>query len=52
MQEEIRESTSIKIKPSIWKKAKLESICDDVELSQFVEDAVVFWVKRRKEFQK
>lgn len=52
MQEEIRESTSIKIKPSIWKKAKLESICDDIDLSVFVEDAVSFWIKRRKEFSK
>ena len=47
MQEEIRESTSIKIKPSIWKKAKLEAICDDLELSVFVEQAVSFWIKYR-----
>ena len=53
MQEtEMRESTSIKIKPSVWKKAKIEAVCDDIELSQFVEDAVSFWTKRRKEFKK
>ena len=53
MQEaETRESTSLKIRPSVWKKAKVEAICDDVELSVFVEDAVIFWTKRRKEFQK
>lgn len=52
MQEEIRESTSIKIKPSVWKKAKLESISDDIELSQYVENAVTFWNKKGEQFRK
>lgn len=49
MQEELRESTSIKIRPSVWKKAKLEAICDDMELSQFVEEAISFWIKHRND---
>lgn len=47
-----RESTSIKVRPDVWKKAKIEAINDEIDLSVFVEDAVSFWIKHRKEFQK
>jgi len=35
-----RIATSIKIKPEIWKEAKIESIKRDVELSELVENAL------------
>jgi hypothetical protein len=32
-----REATSIKIRPDIWKEAKIEAITRDVDLSELVE---------------
>ena len=48
--EELRESTSIKIKPSIWKKAKIEAITENKQLSELVENALEAWfeAKRKK----
>lgn len=48
--EEQRESTSIKIKPSKWKEAKMEAIKNDITVSELVEDAIDRWIreKRRK----
>jgi len=47
-----RESTSIKVQPDLWKLVKIEAIKDGVDLSDFFEDALRFWIKRRKEFSK
>ena len=35
-----RESTSIKIRPDVWKNAKIEAIKQDKDLSQLVEEAL------------
>ena len=47
-----RESTSLKVQPDLWKLVKIEAIKDGVDLSIFFEEALEFWIKRRKEFQK
>ena len=39
-----RETTSIKIDPSIWKEAKKDAIDRDVDLSQLVEIALKTWL--------
>ena len=41
-----RESTSIKIDPTVWKEAKIEAIRRDMGLSELVEEAL------RKEIRK
>ena len=48
MVEESRESTSLKIRPSVWKKAKHSAIEHDIQLSELVEKAVEKWVKENK----
>jgi hypothetical protein len=40
-----RESTSIKIRPDIWKEAKIEAIRHDMELSELVEQAIEAWIE-------
>ncbi len=35
-----RESTSIKIRPDVWKNAKIEAIKEDMDLSELVEKNV------------
>ena len=37
---ETRETTSLKIRPSLWKKAKIEAINQDIQLSDLVENAI------------
>jgi hypothetical protein len=37
---EIRESTSLKLKPSVWRKAKIEAVSNDIQLSDLVEEAI------------
>jgi predicted HicB family RNase H-like nuclease len=39
-----RESTSIKIRPDVWKEAKIEAIRQDIELSELVEQAIDSWI--------
>jgi hypothetical protein len=36
-----REATSIKIRPDIWKEAKIAAIRKDMDLSEVVEDALI-----------
>ena len=43
--EEKREATSIKIKPRIWKDAKIEAIKENKTLSQLVEEAIEKYIK-------
>lgn len=45
MQSEARESTSLKIKPSVWKRAKIEAINQDMQLSDLVEKAIEEWIR-------
>ncbi|WP_179371303.1 hypothetical protein [Nitrosopumilus ureiphilus] len=35
-----RTTTSIKIRPDVWKKAKIEAIKEDIDLSVLVEKAL------------
>ncbi len=42
-----RESTSIKIRPDVWKNAKIEAIKQDKDLSQLVEDAIQAYINNR-----
>jgi predicted HicB family RNase H-like nuclease len=46
--QEERESTSIKIKPSVWKEAKIEAVKQDITVSQLVEDAIDKWIREHK----
>ncbi|MGI0087982.1 MAG: hypothetical protein ACREBI_08500 [Nitrosotalea sp.] len=46
--EELRESTSIKIKPSVWKKAKIEAITENKQLSELVEEALEAWFDSKR----
>lgn len=43
-----RTTTSIKIRPDVWKKAKIEAIKEDIDLSELVEKALEKWVKDKK----
>lgn len=39
-----RDTTSIKIDPSVWKEAKKDAIDRDIDLSQLVEIALKTWL--------
>jgi predicted HicB family RNase H-like nuclease len=43
-----RETTSIKIRPELWKDAKIEAIKRGKTVSELVEEAIESWVKQRK----
>ena len=40
--------TSIKIDDEVWKKAKIEAINQDMQLSEVLEKAVEEWIKKQK----
>ncbi|MFB5620434.1 MAG: hypothetical protein ACE5RC_04820 [Nitrosopumilus sp.] len=40
--------TSVKIDDDIWKKAKIEAINQDMQLSEVLETAVEEWIKKQK----
>lgn len=42
-----RVTTSIKIKPDIWKNAKIEAIKNDMEVSKLVEEALEDWISNK-----
>lgn len=42
---EQREATSIKIKPKIWKDAKIEAIKESKTVSQLVEEAIEKYIR-------
>jgi hypothetical protein len=44
--QEERESTSIKIRPSVWKDAKIEAVRHDKTVSELVEEAIEDWMKK------
>jgi hypothetical protein len=43
-----RESTSIKIKPDIWKEAKIAAIRNDMDVSELVERAIEAWIAKQR----
>jgi hypothetical protein len=43
-----RESTSIKIRPDVWKEAKIEAIKHDMDLSELVETAIEAWIDKKE----
>jgi hypothetical protein len=43
-----REATSIKIKPALWKEAKIEAIREGMTVSELVEGAIENWINERK----
>ena len=43
-----RVTTSIKIDPSVWKKAKIEAINQDLDLSELVEKAIERYMGNKK----
>jgi len=45
--EEKREVTSIKVRPALWKKAKIEAIERDMELSELVEKALESYINEK-----
>jgi hypothetical protein len=47
-----REATSIKIKPDVWKEAKIEAIRQDMDLSELVEVAIEGYIVKAKEKRK
>jgi hypothetical protein len=46
--EEKREATSIKIKPSKWKEAKIQAINDGKTVSELMEEAIDCYIARYK----
>jgi predicted DNA-binding protein len=45
---EQRTATSIKIKPDVWKEAKIEAIKEGRTVSELVEEAIETWIKEHK----
>jgi hypothetical protein len=43
-----RESTSIKIRPDVWKSAKIEAIKQDMDLSELVEKALEAFMDKKE----
>jgi predicted DNA-binding protein len=46
--QEKREATSIKIKPELWKEAKIEAIREGKTVSELLEEAVESWIEKQK----
>lgn len=49
---EQREATSIKIKPNVWKEAKIEAIKQGITVSELVEEAIEMWINEKIEAKK
>jgi hypothetical protein len=47
-QEEKRETTSIKVKPKLWRDAKKTAIDEGKTVSEIVEEALEKWIKEHK----
>jgi hypothetical protein len=43
-----RETTSIKVKPDLWKEAKIEAVKHDKTVSELLEEALEAWIKDHK----
>ncbi len=44
----VREATAIKVRPDLWKEAKIEAIKHDKTVSELVEEAIEAWIKENK----
>ena len=44
----MRKTTSMKLNPEIWKNAKIDSIKLDISYSDYVEEALVEKLRKRK----
>ena len=42
-----RDSTSIKIRPDVWKEAKIAAIRSDMDVSELVERAIEAWIEEQ-----
>ena len=40
--------TSLRINPDIWKEAKVAAIRNDMTLTQLVEEAINYWIKKQE----
>jgi len=49
MNDEVRESKSIKMRPSVVKKARIEAVTSDKTLGEWLEEAIEEKVKREVE---
>jgi predicted HicB family RNase H-like nuclease len=47
-EEEKREATSIKIKPKVWKEARIEAIKESITVSELVEQAIEKYIKEHE----
>ncbi|MGA2238790.1 MAG: hypothetical protein ABSG74_06235 [Candidatus Bathyarchaeia archaeon] len=41
-----RETTSLKVRPDLWKEVKIEAIRHDKQVSELVEEAIDEWMKK------
>lgn len=48
MKKSERVTTSIKIDPEKWKKAKIEAIKHGIELSELIDEAIDIWISKKK----
>jgi hypothetical protein len=44
----VREATAIKVRPDLWKEAKIEAIKHDKTVSELVEEAIEAWIKEHR----
>jgi hypothetical protein len=44
----VRDKTSIKIKPDVWKETKKQAIDEGKTVSELVEEALLKWIKEHK----
>jgi hypothetical protein len=42
-----RDSTSIKIRPDVWKEAKITAIRSDMDVSELIELAIEAWIEEQ-----
>lgn len=47
-----RETTSIKVKPDLWKEIKIEAIRQSKTVSELVEEAIEAWIKEKRKQKK
>lgn len=47
-EEVVREKTSIKIKPNVWRETKKQAIDEERTVSELVEEALTKWIEEHK----
>jgi len=43
-----KETTSVKVRPDLWKEVKIEAIKHDKQVSELLEEALEAWLKEHK----